>query len=136
MDDEYRPLYDRGLGLAEQFLGPAWAERVRRQDAPFGNELAQMIVALVYGGVWSRDGLSLRDRSLITLAVHIARERPEEMRIHIPVGLQNGLTREEIEELFIQVGAYAGFPAAANCNRVAQEVFGEQDAATSRGGDR
>jgi alkylhydroperoxidase/carboxymuconolactone decarboxylase family protein YurZ len=87
-----------------------------------------MITALVYGGVWSRDGLSLRDRSLVTLAVHIARERPEEMRIHIPVGLRNGLTKAEIEELFIQVGAYAGFPAAANCNRVAQEVFAGLDA--------
>jgi 4-carboxymuconolactone decarboxylase len=128
MDDVYRPLYSRGRGLAGEMLGPEWARRADEGGAPFGNELAEVITSLVYGGVWSRPGLSLRDRSLITVAVHVALQRPHEMKIHMPAALRNGVTREELEELLIQVGAYAGFPTAAAANGAAQEIFAQIDA--------
>lgn len=131
MDDVYRPLYARGRELAGEVLGPEWARQADAGDAVFGNELASMITSLVYGGVWTRPGLSLRDRSLITVAVHTAMGRPHEMRVHMPAALRNGVTREELEELLIQVGAYAGFPSAAAANAVAQEVFAELDAAAA-----
>lgn len=126
-DDVYEPLRARGEELAGTMLGEEWLARARAADAPFGNEIAGMITSLVYGGVWSRPGLSLRDRSLIVVAVHAALGRPEEMRVHVPAAIRNGCTIEEIEEALIQVGAYAGFPTAAAANAVIQQIVAEGD---------
>lgn len=85
-----------------------------------------MITALVYGGVWTRPGLSRRDRSLITVAIHAALGRAHEMRVHLPTAIRHGCTEQELEEVLIHVGAYAGFPNAAAANAVAQEVFADR----------
>ena len=79
-------------------------------------------------GVWSRPGLSLRDRSLITVAALTALHRPNELRIHVERGLQNGLSREEIGELIMHMAIYGGFPVAVEGMRIAREVFDELDA--------
>ena len=77
-------------------------------------------------GVWSREGLSKRDRSLITIAALTALYRPNELRIHIGRGLRNGLTREEISELIMHMAIYGGFPVAVEGMHIAKEVFEEE----------
>jgi len=74
-------------------------------------------------GVWSREGLSQRDRSMITIAALTARHMPNELRIHIGRGLANGLTRHEVCEVIMHMAIYAGFPVAVEGMAVAKEVF-------------
>lgn len=79
-------------------------------------------------GVWARPGLSVRDRSLATIAALTALHRPNELRIHIGRGLSNGLTRAEIGELVMHMAIYGGFPVAVEGMRIAREVFEATDA--------
>ena len=74
-------------------------------------------------GVWSRPGLPVRDRSLITVAALCALHRPNELRIHIGRALDNGLSREEICEIIMHMAIYGGFPVAVEGMAVAKEVF-------------
>ena len=79
-------------------------------------------------GVWARPGLSQRDRSLITIAALTALHRPNELRLHLARGLENGLDREELSELIMHMAIYGGFPVAVEGMRIAREVFDELDA--------
>jgi 4-carboxymuconolactone decarboxylase len=74
-------------------------------------------------GVWSRPGLSPRDRSLITLAALTVLHMPNELRLHLGRGLDNGLTRTEISEMIMHLAIYGGFPVAVEAMGVAREVF-------------
>ena len=94
-----------------------------RED--FGGFVADSVL----GGVWSRPGLSPRDRSLITIAALTALDRPNELRIHLGMGLDNGLDRVEICELIMHMAIYGGFPVAVEGMRIAKEVFETRDAA-------
>jgi 4-carboxymuconolactone decarboxylase len=78
----------------------------------------------VFGRVWTRPGLDWRSRSLVTLGILIALRAEGELRLHLPIALRNGLTREELEEVIYHAAAYAGFPAASTAGRIGQEVLG------------
>ena len=90
--------------------------------SPYLRELRN---SLVYGEIWERPQLSKRDRSLITIAVLQALAR-EELTIHIPRGLDNGLTPEEISEIILHVTFYAGWPTGVRASLMAAEVFAER----------
>jgi 4-carboxymuconolactone decarboxylase len=77
----------------------------------------------VFGRVWTRPGLDWRSRSLVTLGIMIALRAEGELRLHFPIALRNGLTREELEEVVYHAAAYAGFPAASTAGRIGQEVL-------------
>ncbi|HXI86714.1 MAG TPA: carboxymuconolactone decarboxylase family protein [Parvularculaceae bacterium] len=81
--------------------------------------------AHVYGEVWSRPGLDLKTRSLITVAALVALNKPDEMRIHLQGALNVGWTRGQLREAFLQLGYYAGFPAALDAMRLLDETTGE-----------
>jgi len=88
------------------------------------DDWGKMIIDTVLpDGVWSREGLSQRDRSLITIAALTARHMPNELRLHIPRGRRNGLSREEICELIMHMAIYGGFPVAVEAMAIAKEVF-------------
>ena len=78
-------------------------------------------------GVWSRKGLSQRDRSLITVAALTALHRPNELRLHLSRALENGVTRAELSELIMHMAIYGGFPVAVEGMRIAREVFDAAD---------
>lgn len=78
-------------------------------------------------GVWSRDGLNKRDRSLITIAALCALHRPNELKLHIGRGRHNGLSREEVCEVIMHMAIYGGFPVAVEGMAVAKEVFDEEE---------
>jgi len=93
------------------------------------DDWGKMIVDTVLPeGVWKREGLSQRDRSLITIAALTALHRPNELRLHIPRGRHNGLSREEICELIMHMAIYGGFPVAVEGMAIAKEVFDAEDA--------
>jgi 4-carboxymuconolactone decarboxylase len=77
--------------------------------------------------VWARPGLALRDRSLINIAMISALNRPHELKLHVKAALNNGVTREEIREVLLQVAVYCGVPAGIDSVRIAREAFAELD---------
>jgi 4-carboxymuconolactone decarboxylase len=79
--------------------------------------------------VWTRPGLALRDRSLINIAMISALNRPHELKLHVKAALNNGLSREEIREVILQVAVYCGVPAGIDSTRIAREAFAELDSA-------
>lgn len=87
------------------------------------DDFAGLVADVVMTGVWSRPGLSARDRSLITIAALTARNCPNELQIHIGLGLDNGLSKDEICETIMHMAVYGGFPVAVEGMRVATEVF-------------
>ena len=122
-------LFERGLKIRRSVLG---AEHVDRQLAAadeFTRPLQELVTEYCWGALWGRDGLSHRDRSLINLAMISALNRPHELKAHVKGALRNGVTRDEIREVLLQVGIYCGIPAAMDSFRVAREALAEADAA-------
>jgi 4-carboxymuconolactone decarboxylase len=91
----------------------------------FGARLGQMALEFAFNEVWKRPGMAVRDRSLVTLGILIALRQVDELQIHIPAALRNGITVQEIEETILQSTVYAGFPAATAAYRVAINVLRE-----------
>ena len=90
------------------------------------DDWGKMIVDTVLPlGVWSREGLSQRDRSLITIAALTALYRPNELKLHVSRGIDNGLSKEEICEVIMHMAIYGGFPVAVEGMHIAKEVFEE-----------
>ncbi|HUN26465.1 MAG TPA: carboxymuconolactone decarboxylase family protein [Steroidobacteraceae bacterium] len=86
-------------------------------------KLAELTSRVLFDDVWERPQLSKRDRSLITCAALTALYRPEQLRFHFRLALQNGVTREEIAELVTHVAFYGGWPGAVQAAQVADEVL-------------
>lgn len=89
----------------------------------FGGEMLGLAMDNVFGRLWTREGLSRRDRSLITLGILVALRAEDELRIHVQIARNNGLTDDEIAELIYHCTGYAGFPAANSAMKVAHEVL-------------
>lgn len=85
----------------------------------FANELMEIGVEGIFGRLWTREGLSRRDRSLVTLGILIALRATEEMEAHFAIARQNGLTDDELAEVIYHASGYAGFPAASTAKGVA-----------------
>lgn len=126
MDDAYRPLHERGASYRASVLGKEYVELAKERSRDFGADFQDLVTSVVWGGVWSRPGLTLRERSLITVAVLTALGRPVELRLHLPGAMRNGWSLPELEEALIHVGAYAGFPTTVAAIAVAQDVLGSQ----------
>lgn len=96
------------------------AQQLMGATAP---KLAELTDKVLYGDIWERPGLSKRDRSLVTISALIALNRPDQLRSHIKLGLQNGLTKDEIVETITQMAFYSGWPNAVSAVTVAKDVF-------------
>ena len=91
----------------------------------FADELLEIGIDNVFGRLWGRDGLSRRDRSILTVRMLIALRATDELAVHFKIARTNGLTDDEIAEIIYHASGYAGFPAAATANRIAGEVLGQ-----------
>ena len=115
---------ETGLNVFRELLPgliPDDAEEIPRGG--FADELLEIGVENVFGRLWGRDGLSRRDRSLVTLGILIALRATDELAIHFKIARTNGLTDAEIAEVIYHASGYAGFPAAATANRIAGEAL-------------
>jgi 4-carboxymuconolactone decarboxylase len=117
--------YDKGRELRRAVLGADYVERAAANADEFSEPLQDLVTEYCWGAVWGRDGLALKTRSMLNLAMIAVLNRPQELRTHIRGALTNGVTREEIREIFLQVGIYAGIPAAVDSFRVARDAFAE-----------
>ncbi|HTT02591.1 MAG TPA: carboxymuconolactone decarboxylase family protein [Steroidobacteraceae bacterium] len=123
-----KDLYERGLAIRKAVLGAEYVERALASADAFTRPLQELVTEYCWGAVWGREGLTRRDRSLINLAMIGTLNRPHELKVHVKGALRNGLKREEIMETLLQVGIYAGVPAAVDSFRIAREAFTELEA--------
>jgi 4-carboxymuconolactone decarboxylase len=121
--------YEKGLALRKQVLGADYVERSLATADDFSRPMQELSTEYCWGYVWGRPGLALRDRSLINLGMISALNRPHELKLHVKAALTNGLSREEIREVLMQVAVYCGIPAGIDSVRIAREAFAEIDAA-------
>lgn len=116
--------YDAGIQVRRDVMGDEFVDAALARNAGSdGEELQKHVTATVWGSVWTREGLSKRDRSLLNIGMLVALRATEELRGHVKGGLTNGLTREEITEAIIHASGYCGAPAALSAMKVAQEVL-------------
>jgi len=92
-----------------------------------GDDFARVTIGNLFGDVWSRPGLELRDRSMVTVAALIVLARENELKVHLRGALNVGITRQQIQEMILQLAHYGGWPIAVAAGRAAQEVFTEID---------
>ncbi|MCC7461157.1 MAG: carboxymuconolactone decarboxylase family protein [Gammaproteobacteria bacterium] len=123
--------FEKGLALRKQVLGADYVEKSLASADDFSRPMQELSTEYCWGYVWTRPGLELRDRSLINLAMISALNRPHELKLHVKAALTNGLAREEIREVLLQVAVYCGVPAGIDSTRIAREAFAEVDAAAA-----
>ena len=120
--------YKAGLAVRKKVLGEEHVNRSINNVDEFTEPLQQYIVEHAWGAVWVRDGLSHKTRSMLNLAILTASNRPNELKLHIRGALNNGVTKEEIREIFLHCGASCCAQAAIDSFNMAQQVFAELEA--------
>ena len=120
--------FDKGLAIRTQVLGRDYVEAQIKSADEFNRPLQQLVTEYCWGAVWGREGLPLKTRSMLNLAMISILNRPNELRAHLRGALTNGVSKPEICEIFLQVAIYAGVPAAVDSFRIAREVFKEMEA--------
>ncbi len=116
-------LHDQGLAMRKQVLGVAHVEKTLAAADQYTQPLQEIVNEYVWGAVWTRPGLPPRERSMITISMLTALNRPAELRTHIRAALTNGVTREEISEILLHANVYCGAPAAIDAFSAMREVF-------------
>jgi 4-carboxymuconolactone decarboxylase len=124
MDERQR--YEQGMNVRRAVLGDAHVDASLKNRNEFNEAFQDLLTRYAWGEVWSRPGLSRQTRSMITLAMMVALNRTDELRMHLRGALNNGVTREEIREVLLQTAIYCGVPAANSAFHLAQEVFEQQ----------
>ena len=117
--------HKRGMALRRQVFGDELVDHMIRTTEPWREDWQKYVVENLWDGIWGRPGLSLKMRSFITLAILSAQARTHELKLHLLGAMRNGITQDEVKEVFLQTAMYAGLPAGAQAFRCAQEVLGD-----------
>ena len=125
-DDAHRTLSEQGRKVMTEVLGAPYLARRDDSTTAFNAPVRRLSEEFAYASLWTRGTLSRRERSLVTLGMLCALNRPHELRIHLTGAINNGCTADEIRELFTHAVAYCGFPAGIDALRIAEEVLREQ----------
>ena len=122
-----KEVLERGLEIRKAVLGREFVERSYSSADDFNKPLQDLVTEYCWGAVWGRAELPRKTRSMLNLAMLSALNRPHELKMHIRGALTNGVSREEIREVLLQVAIYCGVPAAVDAFRTAREVLAEID---------
>lgn len=120
-----RETYRRGLQIRSEVLGEEYVNRALADADDFSKPLQDLVTEYCWGAVWGREELPRKTRSMLNLAMIAVLNRPNELRTHVKAALTNGVTRDEIREIFLQVAIYGGVPAAVDSFRIAREAFAD-----------
>ena len=120
-----KQMFDKGLAIRRSVLGAEFVDNAFANADDFNRPLQELVTQYCWGEVWGRPGLDKKTRSLLNLAMLSALNRPHEIKLHVRGALANGVTRDEIKEVFLQVAIYCGVPAAVDSFRIAREAFKE-----------
>ena len=120
-----KEVYDKGLANRREVLGAEYVDNAIKNADDFNRPLQEFVTEYCWGAIWGRPGLPKKTRSMLNLAMLSILNRPHEFKLHVKGALKNGVTREEIVEILLQVGCYAGVPVAVDAFRNAREAFTE-----------
>jgi 4-carboxymuconolactone decarboxylase len=119
--------YDKGVEVRKAVLGETYVNSALKNVDDFNRPFQELLTEYCWGAVWGREELPRKTRSMLNLAMIAILNRPHELKLHIKGALTNGVTREEIREIFMQVAIYGGAPAGVDSFRIAREAFAEVD---------
>jgi 4-carboxymuconolactone decarboxylase len=117
--------YVEGLNIRRRWLGKAYVDKAFRDADDFTIDLQHFITEHGWGASWARGVLPMKTRSMLNLAMISALNRPHELELHLRAALRNGVTKQEIKEIFLHVAVYCGAPAALDSFRIAKRVLAE-----------
>ncbi len=117
--------FDQGLKTRREVLGAEYVDKSIAAADDFTRPIQELVTEYCWGEVWNRPGLDRKTRSLLNLAMLTALNRPHEIKLHVRGALNNGLSKQDIMEVFLQTAIYCGVPAAIDSFRNAREVFKE-----------
>ena len=117
--------FEKGLAIRRSTLGADFVDNAIATADDFNRPLQEIVTQYCWGEIWGRPGLDKKTRSMLNLAMLSALNRPHEVKMHVRGALNNGVTKDEIKEIFLQVAIYCGVPAGVDSFRIAREVFKE-----------
>lgn len=120
-----KDLYEQGLKIRREVVGDAYVDKALNDADSFSMPMQELVTKYCWGDIWARSGLERRDRSLVNLGMIAALNRPDELQAHIRGALANGVTKDEIREVLLQVAIYCGMPAGLGSFKAARQVFKE-----------
>jgi len=122
MNDE---LFEKGLGIRKSVLGPEFVEKSIAAADEFNMPMQRLVTEYCWGAVWGREELPKKTRSMLNIAMLAVLNRPHEFKLHIRGAIRNGVSKDEIREILLQVAIYAGVPAAIDSFRNAKEALAD-----------
>lgn len=122
-----KKMHDKGLEVRKAVLGEAYVKNALKNVDDFNRPFQEMLNEYCWGTVWGREELPRKTRSMLNIAMIAILNRQHEFRAHLKGALTNGVSRDEIREILMQVAIYGGMPAAVDSFRIAREVFAEID---------
>jgi len=120
MNDE---MFEKGLKIRKEVLGSEYVEKSLANADDFTSPMQRLVSEYCWGAVWGREELPKKTRSMLNIAMLAVLNRPNEFKLHIRGALRNGVTKEEIREILLQVSIYAGVPAAIDSFKNAKEIL-------------
>ncbi|CAM3708182.1 carboxymuconolactone decarboxylase family protein [Aeromicrobium ponti] len=117
--------FDEGLQVRRDVLGAEYVDNSIKNATSFTKPLQELVTEYCWGEIWTREGLPKKTRSMINLAMLTALNRPHELKLHLRGAINNGVTKEEIQEIFLQTAIYCGVPASLDSFKTVQEIFKE-----------
>ena len=120
--------FDKGMAVRRKVLGDAHVDRAERAKTPFDEPFQTLITEGAWGTVWASDGISLRERSMLTLALLAATGNFEEIPMHIRATARTGASKQDVLEAFQHAAIYAGVPRANHAIKLAKQTFAEMEA--------
>ncbi len=123
-----KEVFDRGFGIRKKVLGAEFVEKSFASADEFNKPMQELVTEYCWGAVWGREELPHKTRSMLNIAMLSCLNRTHELKMHVKGAIRNGVTREEIREILMQVAIYAGVPAGVDSFRVAREALNEYDA--------
>ena len=120
-------LFDKGLEIRKSVLGKEFVEKSIANATDFNRPMQELTTEYCWGWCWGRPGLEKKTRSMLNIAMLSVLNRPHELKIHVKGAIRNGLTRDEIREVLLQVAIYGGIPAGVDSFRLAAEALAEFD---------
>jgi 4-carboxymuconolactone decarboxylase len=116
------PELQAGLATRRAVLGDNYVQAALDKATAFNAPLQELVTRHAWGNTWQRKGIDLRTRSIVTVSMLVALGRMHELKVHVRGALNNGVTPEELQEIFLHASVYCGFPAAVDAFRTASEV--------------
>ncbi|MBC7603355.1 MAG: carboxymuconolactone decarboxylase family protein [Ramlibacter sp.] len=119
------PDVQAGLATRRAVLGRDYVDAALKNVSDFTAPMQELVTRHAWGNTWQRDGIDLKTRSIVTVSMLVALGKMHELKIHVRGALNNGVTKEELQEIFLHATVYCGFPAAIDAMRNAAEVVNE-----------